>query len=310
MIIEKMDNPDYDICVVGAIGVDTNCYLYNHNIDFINEANFTENIDGVGQAGGYCARLSKALGNRTYFFGFIGDDWQGELIRQRFVEERIEHRFFLDKKGTKRSVNIVSKDGSRKNFYDGKDAMNITVNPVDFSDIFYKSQVIHINIVNWARQLLSLAKQSHGIISCDLQDMPSVDDSYRKEFLEQAHVIFFSGVNLQNPTLVLEELMNRYPEKKFFCTMGKDGCVFNDGSTIVKQDAVELDREIVDTNGAGDSFAMGTLTSLLRGFTLHEAVFRGQICARYTCTLRADTKGFLTSTDWEKYWKNNRKELI
>ena len=127
MKIEKKDHRDYDICVVGAVGVDTNCYLYSETIDYINEANFTENIDGVGQAGGYCARLSKALGNRTYFFGFIGNDWQGEMIRQRFVEEQIEHRFFLEKKGTKRSVNIVSKDGSRKNFYDGKSAMDITL---------------------------------------------------------------------------------------------------------------------------------------------------------------------------------------
>ena len=108
---EKKGKPDYELCVVGAIGVDTNCYLYNESIDYINEANFTQNIDGIGQAGGYCARISKALRNRTYFFGFIGNDWQGEMIKERFIKEQIEHRFFLDEKGTKRSVNIVSKDG-------------------------------------------------------------------------------------------------------------------------------------------------------------------------------------------------------
>jgi len=310
MRIEKTAKREYDICVVGAIGVDTNCYLYSDSIDYINEANFTENIDGVGQAGGYCARLSKALGNRTYFFGFIGDDWQGDLIRQIFFEEEIESRFFLEKRGTKRSVNIVSKDGNRKNFYDGKGAMDIIVNPQDFVRKFSNSQVIHINIVNWTRQLLTLGKNCKSIISCDLQDMPSIDDPYRKDYLQQADIIFFSGVNLEEPDSVLQKLMDRYPEKQFFCTMGKDGCAFNEGSKVIKQNAVEIDRKIVDTNGAGDSFAMGTLTSLLRGFNLREAVFRGQICARYTCTLRADTKGFLNSTDWENYWEIKRNELV
>ncbi len=310
MKIEKKDHRDYDICVVGAVGVDTNCYLYSETIDYINEANFTENIDGVGQAGGYCARLSKALGNRTYFFGFIGNDWQGEMIRQRFVEEQIEHRFFLEKKGTKRSVNIVSKDGSRKNFYDGKSAMDIIVNPDDFKEQFRNSQVIHFNIVNWTRQLLAEAKKSQCVLSSDLQDIPSLDDPYRKDYLEQADVIFFSGVNLHEPTSVLKDLMTKYPEKQFFCTLGKEGCIYNDGYKIAIQNAVELDRKIVDTNGAGDSFAMGTLTSLLRGFNLHDAVFRGQICARYTCTLKADTRGFLNATQWENYWEIKRKELV
>ena len=310
MIIDKKNNRDYDICVVGAIGMDTNCYLYSETIDYINEANFTENIDGVGQAGGYCARLSKALGNRTYFFGFLGNDWQGEMIRQRFVEEQIEHQFFLEKKGTKRSVNIVSKDGSRKNFYDGKSAMDIIVNPDDFKVTFQKSQVIHFNIVNWTRQLLSAAKKSQCILSSDLQDIPSIDDLYRKDYLEQADMIFFSGVNLKEPRFVLKELMNRYPEKQYFCTLGKEGCFYNDGQKIAKQQAVEIDRKIVDTNGAGDSFAMGTLTSLLRGFNIHDAVFRGQICARYTCTLKADTTSFLNEAQWENYWEIKRKELV
>jgi hypothetical protein len=45
-----------DVVVVGNAGVDTNIYLAGTEIDFTIKANFPENIDYVGQAGGYTSR--------------------------------------------------------------------------------------------------------------------------------------------------------------------------------------------------------------------------------------------------------------
>ena len=42
---------DLDVVVIGNAGVDTNVYLPHADIDFEVEANFTENLDCVGQAG-------------------------------------------------------------------------------------------------------------------------------------------------------------------------------------------------------------------------------------------------------------------
>jgi acarbose 7IV-phosphotransferase len=54
-------------------------------------------------------------------------------------------------------------------------------------------------------------------------------------------------------------------------------------------------RKNFDSNGAGDSLAVGFVTSyLLDGFALGDAVQRGQLLARHTCTLIADDDGFLT----------------
>jgi len=54
-----------DVVVVGNVGIDTNVYLAGNEINFEVEANFTENLDYVGQAGGYATRgfaqLGKAL---------------------------------------------------------------------------------------------------------------------------------------------------------------------------------------------------------------------------------------------------------
>ena len=47
--------------VIGNIGIDTNVYFSGDRIDLAVEANFTTNIDSIGQAGGYAARGYAAL---------------------------------------------------------------------------------------------------------------------------------------------------------------------------------------------------------------------------------------------------------
>lgn len=54
----------FDVAVVGNVGVDTNVYFYGEPT-FEQESNFTLNLDCVGQAGGYSARGFAQLGYRT-----------------------------------------------------------------------------------------------------------------------------------------------------------------------------------------------------------------------------------------------------
>jgi sugar/nucleoside kinase (ribokinase family) len=79
----------FEVVVVGNVGLDTNVYLYGNDIEFNIEANFTENIDYVGQAGGYASRGYAQLGKHTAFIGYVGDDFSGRFIRQELVYDRI-----------------------------------------------------------------------------------------------------------------------------------------------------------------------------------------------------------------------------
>ena len=53
---DVMSDSNFDVVVVGNVGIDTNVYLPGSDIDFSVEANFTENFDYVGQAGGYASQ--------------------------------------------------------------------------------------------------------------------------------------------------------------------------------------------------------------------------------------------------------------
>jgi sugar/nucleoside kinase (ribokinase family) len=56
-----------------------------------------------------------------------------------------------------------------------------------------------------------------------------------------------------------------------------------------------MEAPVVDANGAGDSLAVGFLASyVLDGYSLPDSVFRGQIAARHTCTLKATSSNLIT----------------
>ena len=77
--------------------------------------------------------------------------------------------------------------------------------------------------------------------------------------------------------------------------MGSRGCALGTGQTVRRFAAVPGDGPIVDTNGAGDGLAVGFLSSfVLDGYTLEDAIWRGQIVARYTCTQKASSSHLMT----------------
>ena len=76
-----------DVVVVGNIGIDTNVNFPGNQIDFENAANFTDNCDTIGQAGGYAARNYAQLGYETAFIGHASDYFSGKFIRKTLTDD-------------------------------------------------------------------------------------------------------------------------------------------------------------------------------------------------------------------------------
>lgn len=84
-----MENQPCHVVVIGNVGADSNVYLHSADIDWSVEANFTEDLDYVGQAGGYASRGYAQTGRRTTFIGHIGDDWGGLCATSSIATELI-----------------------------------------------------------------------------------------------------------------------------------------------------------------------------------------------------------------------------
>jgi sugar/nucleoside kinase (ribokinase family) len=291
-----MSTSGSDVVVVGNVGIDTNVYAPGGDIDFDVESNFTENLDYVGQAGGYASRGYAQLGKRTAFVGHVGDDYSGQFVRQELARSGIDTTaLFFDPLGTSRSINFMYHDGRRKNFYDGKGHMQLQPDLEVCRTILRGSRLAHFNIPNWARQLLPVAKELGLTIACDIQDVVTVDDAYRQDFVAQADILFFSAVNQADPTPLIREFLAAKPDQIVISGMGARGCAMGTQAGVEFFPPVEMEAPVIDTNGAGDGLAVGFLTSyVLDGHSLQDSILRGQIAARHTCTLKATSSNLIT----------------
>ncbi|HPG37831.1 MAG TPA: carbohydrate kinase family protein [bacterium] len=299
----------FDVTVIGNVGIDTNIY-YGDGLDSRVESNFTENIDCIGQAGGYASRGFARLGLNTAFIGFIGNDANGRFIKDVFNDDGINTEgLYIDHAGTNRSINFMYRDGRRKNFYDGKSHMTLLPDLEKCRTILHASRLVHFNIPNWARRLLPIARECGAKISCDIQDVTDVYDPYRQDFINHADIIFFSCVNHASPQPIIESLLKLNSNLTIVAGMGVRGCALGTVKGIQFFEAIELDAPVVDTNGAGDSLAVGFLSSyIIDGYSPQDSVLRGQIAARYVCTLKANSDHLITRRQLDEYFKRYKKQ--
>ena len=292
---------DLDAVVLGGVGIDTNVFLPGTDIDFSVESNFTDNKDCVGQAGGYSARLFAALEKKTALLAAVGNDFLGHEIRRVLQGDGIETHFFLDPAGTNRSVNLMGADGRRRNFYDAKSAMDLRADPELARQLFQRARIAHFSIQNWCRFLLPLAKDAGCLISVDLQDVIDPKDTYRHDFALAADVIFFSSANLSQPSEAAQFYLQNNPKRIVVIGKGSQGCELVTATESLSLPAMTHPLAVVDTNGAGDSLAVGFLVAhFLEGYSLKDSLVRAQMVARHTCTLRGTSDGLLTKQELDE----------
>ncbi|MHA2364297.1 MAG: carbohydrate kinase family protein [Candidatus Hodarchaeales archaeon] len=293
----------YDVSVIGGIGIDTNVFLYGHDIDFNIEANFSQNIDYIGQTAGYSCRIFNSLGKNTAFIGYVGKDFLGDYIKEQFARDGINSLFFTDPKGTKRSINMMNKNGTRKNFFNGKGSMESKPDLAACKK-FFDTNLAHFGLANWTRYLLPLAKEADVTISCDLQDIPDVNDKYRMDFIDASDILFCSSVNIGDTTSLIKSLLKRNPTCIIVVGMGSKGCALGTKDNIKFFNPVKMNMPVIDTNGAGDGLAVGFLASyVLDGFPLQDSILRGQIVARQICNVKAKTEDLINRIELDDYYK-------
>lgn len=292
----------FDVVVIGNVGVDTNVYLHGEDVDWSREANFTENLDYVGQAGGYSSRGYARLGLRTAFIGHVGEDHNGRLVRETFISDGIDtSAMFVDPTGTARSVNVMYRDGRRKNFYDGKGHMTLQPDVEAARHVLRGARWAHVHLANWARRLLPVCRELGVRIAVDLQDVTDPHEPYRRDFVEAADAVFFSAANHADPEPLIRAFLQGHPSRVVVAGMGADGCAVGTREGVRRFGPEPLELPVVDTNGAGDSLAVGFLSSLWgQGLSLERAVRRGQLAARWCCAQRGTSATLITREELER----------
>jgi sugar/nucleoside kinase (ribokinase family) len=119
--------------------------------------------------------------------------------------------------------------------------------------------------------------------------------------LASADILFFSAVNQENPTPLMKVFLRSKPDQIVIAGMEARGCAVGVQDRIEFFPSVEMEAPIIDTNGAGDGLAVGFLSSyVLDDYSLRDSILRGQIAARYTCTLKASSSSLITPEQLEQ----------
>ncbi len=280
--------PSLEVVVAGNVGIDTNVAL---PVDFIPaqlatvEAAFTDNEDGIGQAGGYSSLGYASLGRRVGFVGYVGDDPLGRWIEGALDRAGVELLLFTDPAGTSRSINLMRPDGTRNTFYDGKSHLELEPDLDRCVAFLAGARLVHVHLANWCRRLLAPARAAGLTIAVDLQDVPSPDDPYRRDFIEAADIIFASAVQADDARRLAEALANKNPQAEIVLGRGARGAsLLTPGAGYREAPPARMEAPVVNTNGAGDSLAVGYLVArILSGFDADRSLQWGQTAARFAC---------------------------
>jgi sugar/nucleoside kinase (ribokinase family) len=250
------------------------------------------------QAGGSIANIihcMSVMGCKTSFLGIIADDEEGRLFEREMKKAGVEtHLAIRDKKegGTTVVFCLTTPDGDRSfASYEGI-SMTLTRQMLDLSFV-EQSKITSLD----GHRLHSIAMYDIFYEACDIAHAHKnlihfnpADISMIELFPQQCKVLrdksdiiicnFVEASALYEITDLEELISVMASEKKAGAvTLGDKGAYVFAGGKIEFIEALVSPNNKIDTNGAGDHFAAGFLTGLLKGLPLKSSGLLARSCA-------------------------------
>lgn len=265
------------ILILGGVSRDKIIYL-NDFKDLKPGTVFSrKSIETIGSTGsGKALSLSK-LGMNTTLHAMIGDDNQGRCIIDVMKTQGVTFLYDIDSAGTEEHVNIMDERGDRISIYTKYASFEPNVDWSKIKKLMLSSDYLVLNIINYVKQAIPLAKHYKKEIWCDIHDYDGKNE-YHQEFIDAADHLFVSSDCLEDYKSFMIKMMEQ-GKKTIVCTHGKDGVTaINQNSDFI--DLPILDQyDRVDTNGAGDNFFAGFIYAYDKGCELKTCMEYGTIVA-------------------------------
>jgi ribokinase len=282
------------VAVFGDLNLDTSVDVHRFPIG---EGDTLFRFDGIRDlVGGAAANVAcglAALGHAVRFGSVVGGDRIGDLVLERVAGKGVATDFVRrDWPVTARTVVLVDEHGHRRCINDPKRVHDYRYPPDAVDVVLGDAPVAALSTQSWCRHVAEQARRRGRVVVVDLQAIADVDD-YHDDFLRHAHVVLFSTERLARHSHdFMRDLWGRYRLDAAVATHGADGATLGlPGGGFHHEPRFDL-RPVVDRTGAGDAFAAGFVSALLRGRPYREAVTWGQVTAAHKIGERGSTNGF------------------
>ena len=258
------------------------------------------------------------LGFEASYISKVGQDSFGQFIRQAISKENIRTDWISESANHATGFMLKSNvtDGSDpKVEYFRRNSAASTLSPTDIDNSLLKAgthlhltgvaAAVSVPMRDAAKHALELAKKQGCSVSFDTNLRPTLwpDQATMVATINEfafASDIVLPGIeegkilaNSDQPEVIADFYLQR-GVKTVIVKLGSKGAYFkthNGESGTVAGFPV---AKVVDTVGAGDSFAVGVISALLDGKTIEQAARRGNLLGSLTVQVRGDSEGLPT----------------
>ncbi len=320
---------DYDVIAIGRAYTDI---IANVEEDFFSTNSLTKNIGNsvkpsrlenlfeklvtpVYKGGGPAANTISCLGAlncKTMYIGNVCDDVQG----QNFINE-LKNLSVCFQGNTLNSSSknisptclvLVSPDGDRTFAYNkgvadqfDKDSLLSVLNENHAGFVFIEGLVLNGEAYKIICDFIGICKSKKIKTAITIHDMEVNNPCYKKarEFILTNADFIFANENEASSFFEVDCLEEILCTPTLFITRGDKGACIIESGNIYSVPAHKTDS-IVDTVGAGDSFAAGTLCGMVNKLSYEKSIEVGVLCASYILKQTGARPGHKTLLEFQK----------
>jgi len=232
----------------------------------------------VGGTGAGKALNLAQLGFDVSLHTLVGNDLDAEFVLSELEHPRIELLVDRVEQATERHVNLMDPHGHRISIFTHYPANPDVINWQSVEARMQNTDIAAINILDYTRPTLSMAKKYAKPIWIDLHDYDG-SDPYHQDFIDAADVLMVSSEKLTDYKEFMLQQQNLGKEL-VICTHASDGATLLDKAGNWYQQQIMPGYELVDSNGAGDAFFSGFLYACIQGLSIQQ-------CMRFAATAAA-----------------------
>jgi acarbose 7IV-phosphotransferase len=299
------------ILVSGLINIETTLQVDGFPIHYtpVNYPFFGINrtVSGVGYN---LAKALTTLGNEVSLLSIVGQDLDAEQVRIALRNDGINSGFVIDKATqTAQSVILYSPEGQRQIYVDLKNIQDQIYPLRLFDEAMPGCDLLALCNINFSRPFLERARQVGKPVATDIHTIAALDDSYNRDFMQTAHILFMSDEWLPtSPEEWARRVQNRYPAEILVIGLGEKGVLMavREDNFMERFPAVQT-RPVVNTIGAGDALFSAFLHCYTESGNPYQSIQKALVFASYKIGARSAAEGFLNKTALDRLYSETKR---
>ena len=303
----------YDVCVFGGCALDLTFYA-DKNGNYNDEAD----VISPGGKGSNQAVAAARAGAKTVIISKLGNDNIGKTIIDNLVRNNIDVSFVemvdnLDNDAAYVYINEKNKDNDIKRVVGAADSF--TPEMVNkYEEVLLNSKIVlgqmkipkdvSIKLINfcYSNNIPIVITPCRPKKLC-ISDESNIDLIDKITYITCNYEEFIQMFNTDD----VEKVISKYPNK-LIVTLGPDGLIYNNGTRNVHLPAPQKDV-VVDTTGAGDTFAGNFAALIAKGINFEEAVCKAQYASGIKIMSETAQFGMPYIDELDKYYSKHKKIL-